>query len=221
MPDALVVGIGDVPILGLVGMNPDVGVEAGLGVAPNAEVDLLGSLSLTGIGGGFAVPFAAGAQGKYIFASNDTLGVGLLGNVALSKPVDTLSTSLGLGLPVSFWIGHTGAFDVEPGVQFTAAGNANNTVFGVGLAFEKVLNDRVRLMLRDDVAFPNNQFANTYEGGVRLSLTPNTTVDVSLLDGQLLLGGAGTPAGAANVTLVNMTAYFGAYTQDVVHAFGF
>jgi hypothetical protein len=206
-----------------------VGIDGGnlalnYGINPDLELGVLAGLDLNRIGANFDTNLNVGAGVKYRFVNADNLGVAGMGGLNLGKADGStnLQTSLFAALPVSFWINQRGAFHVVPTIGMGPdAANQTQTTFGTGLAYEMELNPTWRLMIADRISFANNIFSNTYEAGVRVGVTPNTTVDVSLINGYLNFG---TPAnsnlGQANVTLLNFSAYFGGPAAQVRQSFG-
>lgn len=208
-----------------------VGIDGGslafsYGINPNLELGIQAGLDLNRIGAGFDTDLNLGASGKYLFSKADNLSIAGMAGLGLEKPDGSgnLQTSLYAALPVSFWIGRKGGFHVVPSINMgpdRANPTQTQTSFGTGLAYEMELNPTWRLMLRDTISFANNIFSNSYEAGVRVGVTPNTTVDVSLLNGYLNFG---TPnnsnLGQANVTLLNLSAYFGGPSAQVRQSFG-
>lgn len=199
------------------------GVAVNFGLNENTEVGFNANLGLNNIGGAFALDLGVGAGGKFRFVNADNLGVAVLAGLGLNKPAaaNTLQTSVFAGLPVSFWIGQRGGFHVMPMLAIgpdPANPNQIANTFGTGLAYEMELNPTWRLMIADNISFANNAINNSYRAGVRVGVTPNTTVDVSLINGFLNLGGP--LSGAANVTLLNLSAYFGGPTSQVRTSFG-
>lgn len=199
------------------------GLGLDYGIANNAEVGLNANLDLAGIGGPFGAGFGLGATGKYRFVNADNLGVAGTAGVQLNKtaaPGSPIQPSIGVGLPVSFWIGNNAGIHVVPAVAVaTDATNTTTTVFGTGLAYELELNPTWRLMLADTINFSGGM-NNAYEAGVRIGMTPNVTLNVSVLNGNLNFGGTPQVSGAANVTLFNLTAYFGGHAGDVRSSLG-
>lgn len=198
------------------------GVNLGLGVTPDVQVDLRANLDLTGIGGSFSPGLGFGGSGKLRFVDEPNLGVaGAVGlDITKAPSGSTLATSLGFGLPVSFWMGSTAGLHVMPGFSYapSGAGGAYAGSFVTGLAFETELNPTWRFMVSNVLSFGSTT-ADSYKAGFRIGLTPNTTLDVSLLNGSLTLGGSPWASGAANVTLFDLTAHFGGRQADVKRAF--
>ncbi|HEY9856184.1 MAG TPA: hypothetical protein V6D05_10625 [Stenomitos sp.] len=198
------------------------GVDLGLGVTPDVQVDLRANLDLTGIGGSFSPGLGFGAGGKLRFVNERNLGVaGAVGlDVNKDSSASSLSTTLGIALPVSFWMGSQAGLHVMPGFAYgpTGAAGAYAGSFVTGLAFETEINPTWRFMASNVLSF-GSATTDTYRAGFRIGLTPNTTLDVSLLNGSLTLGGSPWASGAANVTLFDLRAYFGGRQNDVRKAF--
>jgi len=192
------------------------GVDLGLGVTPDVQVDLRANLDLTGIGGSFSPGLGFGAGGKLRFVNEHNLGVAGAVDLDVSKAstASGLSTTLGVGLPVSFWIGSNAGLHVVPGFSYGPTAGS----FVTGLAFETEINPTWRFMVSNVLTFGSTT-TDAYRAGFRIGLTPNTTLDVSLLNGSLILGGSPWASGAANVTLFDLTAYFGGRQSDVRKAF--
>ncbi len=214
------------------------GLSFNYGVNNALELGLSGVATLANMGA-VSVPngtqypqfgLGAGARGKYLFSQASNLSVaGLLGlGIAKNVAGDTFQTFINAGVPVSFWIGQRGGFHVVPVVQLVPdAANKIQTVPGIDLAYEMALNPTWRLMLANNLrvipaaAGGQSVTQNTYQAGVRVAATPNTTVDVTLVNGYLNFG---TPNnsdfGQGNVTLLNFSAYFGGTASQVRQSFG-
>lgn len=220
VPGAAVVGISNNANLFTL---PGSSLSLNLGLTDGLELAGIAGLDLNNIGANFDTNVNLGAGLKYRLSNADNLGIALSGGLLLNKATgnSNLNTTLFASLPVSFWIGQRGGFHVEPGFAFGNVNNTTSTNFGTGLAYEMELNPTWRLMLRDNLSFNNGVVANNYQAGVRVGVTPNTTVDVSVLNGFLNFG---TPnnnnLGAANVTLLNFAAYFGGPSAQVRPSFG-
>lgn len=198
------------------------GINLGLGVTPDLQVDLRANLDLTGIGGSFSPGLGFGGSGKLRFVNESNLGVaGAVGlDVTKDPSASSLSTSLGVWLPVSFWIGSNAGLHVMPGFGYAPTGaGAYAGSFLTGLAFETELNPTWRFMVSNVLAFGSTT-GDSYKAGFRIGLTPNTTLDVSILKGSLTLGGTPWASGAADITLFDLTAHFGARQNDMRKAFG-
>lgn len=203
-----------------------VGIDGGTlafdyGVSNDLEVGILAGLGLNRIGGNFDASVDLGAAAKYRFSNADNLSIAGLAGLGIDKAdgSTTMQTTIFASLPVSFWIGSNGGFHVVPGISIGPdSTNQTTTTFGTGLAYEWKLNPTWRLMIADRLVFANNQVQNTYQGGLRIGVTPNTTVDLSLVNGFLNLGNP--TSGAANVTLLNFSAYFGGTAAQVRQGFG-
>lgn len=198
------------------------GLSLGLGVTPDLQVDLRANLDLAGIGGAFSPGLGFGGGGKLRFVNERNLGVAgaVALDIAKGPTASSLSTALAAGLPVSFWLGSRAGLHVMPGFSYAPnAAGAYAGAFVTGLAFETELNPTWRFMVSNVLSFGSTT-SDAYKAGFRIGLTPNTTLDVSLMKGSLTLGGSPWASGAADVTLFDLTAHFGGRSGDMRKAFG-
>jgi hypothetical protein len=178
-------------------LDVNAGWNPGLTLAP--AVGLTGGLN-------------AGVGAKYLFLNSGNMSVGVNGGLGLNFLGGTATTTLDLGVPVSFWQGKS-AYHVVPGLRTTAAG----TSFGADLAYERELNSKWRLFAGDRLTITTaGAIQNRLEGGVRVAFTPNLTVDTSLVSGNLDINPFGL---GANATLVNFGATFGTKSINELRGF--
>ncbi len=157
----------------------------------------------TGITGGLN----AGLGAKYVFMKSDTMSVAVDGGLSLAFVGGSASTTLDLGVPLSFWMGKS-AVHVAPNFRSTAAGSN----IGTNIGYERELNSKWRLFVGDRLGIASTgAITNAIQGGVRVAFTPNLTVDAGLVSGNLDLNPFGL---GANATLVNFGASFGTKSID-------
>ena len=159
-----------------------VGIDGGnlafnYGINPDLELGVLAGLDLNRIGGSFDTDLNLGAGVKYRFSNAENLGIAGMVGLGIAKPdgANTMQTSIFASLPISFWINKRGGFHVVPGINMgpdPANPTQTATTFGTGLAYEMELNPTWRLMIADRISFANNQVQNSYQGGLRIGVTP-------------------------------------------------
>lgn len=171
----------------------------------NIVVPAPGSAGLTG-----ALNLGLGA--KYIFLNTDSLSIGVNGRVDLTGIHANTTSTFGVGLPISFWMGKAG-LHVQPTIDF--ANNTNDV--GVNLAYEVALNDKWNLFVGDKLAINSNgPVTNQLSGGVRVGFSENLTVDVGIAQAKLNFNPTDI---AVNANLLTFNAYFGTKGIDELRSF--
>lgn len=186
------------------------GLDFQYGLMENLELDVnagwtpgLTLAPAAGITGGLN----GGVGAKYLFLNSGNMSVAVDGRFGLNIAGGTTSTDIGVGLPISFWMGKS-AFHVAPGFGATAAGST----FGTKLGYELDLNPKWKLFVGDNLGITSGgAITNQLRGGVRVAFTPNLTVDTSLVSGNLDVNPFGL---GVNATLVNFGVTFGTKSID-------
>jgi hypothetical protein len=191
------------------------GLNAQYGLMDNLELDvnafwnpgltIAPAVALTG-------GLNAGIGAKYVFINTNAISVGVNGGLQLGLAGGTANTSLDFGVPISLWMGKS-ALHIAPGFGSTAAGSS----FGARLAYERELNSKWRLFVGDNLQISNaGPITNQLGGGVRVALSPNLTVDVGVVSGNLDINPFGL---GAQATLLNFGASFGTKSIDELRGF--
>ena len=142
---------------------------------------------------------------KYRLIDNHDWSLAAQGSLTASTEANAATTFQG-SVPVT-WNLETGrAFHLMPDLSYTKDG----PVFTMGVGFEQVLNPMVRFILANrtfnDRVQGKDAIRSTFEGGLRLSLGSNWTVDATLATAGMVLSPFELNAEA---TILGLRAWYG------------